>query len=642
MKAGGRKKLAAVIACAGSLLLAFTSALSPMTFIAYAAAPSEFDKTAIEEDLKVFELEGYPKNEKEKHRLLEGGFMEYAYSENAELSGKYYGVYFYVYNPTEREVSERAGAHTVNMAVAYDAAGKPSDYDNLALTLLDETENHRFLKFKLTDGAGAYVRAKAYAQAHGGERRYDVAGVQLWFAGDQNATDSNTGTEISFTYYCTGYAAGCGQYPEAASTYECRLEKLETVRLDVEQTFYRTESSSLGKGHQNQVNTVYFTVPQELFDEYGRLQRIKAEWYEFRTRPIFVTSSEEFYNAISPHIGVQLPHQIGHLYFDTSIKYSFGVGEMGFGKFIPTGLNWNFRNAASREDEVMQTLNYIFYTNGVSIDSYDPASDIVSTGGILSDKLTEYIMTYDRSQNSGVLNLGEKQLSGDLFESDIDANRKLNNERGKIQRGHEGKSYYDFDIDQDIQIIETWKDTQPSWWDNFLQFGLGAAIFGQIPTDTGKSFPPIKVIASGDLDGTAHEAAERLLVNEAEIKMLRNKVANIGEDKLVLFRFATTDYYSENAVVCKSDIVTEHHQNEAYIAQESVFLNFDVIQLTFKRGEEVKVIPVVSNPIDVISPITPKPVYTNGLPWWIWCTVAGGVLVLALIITLSAEKEAKK
>lgn len=640
MKAGGRKKLAAVIACAGSMLLAFTSALSPLTSVAFAAAPSEFDKTAIEDDLKVFELEGYPKNEEEKHRLLEGGFMEYAYSENAELSGKYYGVYFYVYNPTEREVSERAGAHTVNMAVSYDAAGEPSDYDNLALTLLDETENHRFLKFKLTDGAGAYARAKAYAQAHGGERRYDVAGVQLWFAGDQNATDSKAGKDISYTFRCTGYAAGCGADAEEASTYECNAEKLETVELKVEHTFYRTDTSSLGKGHQNQINTVYFTVPHELFAAYGNLQRIKAEWYEFRTRPIFVTSNKEFYDGISPHVGAQLPNPIGPFYYDKSIPYAFGVGEMGIGHFTPTGVTWNMTTPS---ENIMQTLNYIFYTNGISIGNYDPAADKISQGGVTSNTLTEYILGYDRSQLTGRVNIGEKSISADLFESDIDSSRKLQNERGIIQRGFDGKSTYDFDINKDIQTITTWNDTQPSWWDNFFQFGLGAAIFGNVPQDKGGSFPPIKVLEEGDLDGRESEAAKRLFINEADIKLLRDKWKNVGDDKLVLFRFATTDYYSENVIIEKASIATEYHQNEGYIAQESVFLNFDIIQLTFKHGDKLTEIPVVSNPIDIISPITPPPnLMNNGIPWWVWCAAAGVILTLGLVIAIMAEKEARK
>ena len=45
--------------------------------------------------------------------------------------------------------------------------------------------------------------------------------------------------------------------------------------------------------------------------------------------------------------------------------------------------------------------------------------------------------------------------------------------------------------------------------------------------------------------------------------------------------------------------------NQAYIAQQSVFVDFDIIQLTFNDKGTYTVIPVVSNPIDIVDPITP-------------------------------------
>lgn len=629
MKAGGRKKLAAVIACAGSMLLAFTSALSPMTSIAYAAAPSEFDKTAIEEDLKVFELEGYPKNEEEKHRLIDGGFMEYAYSENAELSGKYYGVYFYVYNPTEREVSERAGAHTVNMAVAYDAAGEPSDYDNLALTFLDETENHRFLKFKLTDGAGAYARAKAYAQAHGGERRYDVAGVQLWFAGDQNATDSKAGKDISYTFRCTGYAAGCGVDPEAASTYECNAEKLETVELSVNSTVYRMERD---RGVYSQLDTVYFSVPKYCFEMYGKLQRIKAEWYEYFTRPIFVIKDKELEKDLTAILGNRPPKE-----FNINNYESFMEEMILLRTHDPNPPDYPIQENIPKDmlltEFSFMGVNYIFGVEDIS--SYDPRKDLVSQGGVDSNRLYQYMENYNSSFHDGRLKIKEKEISADLFYTDIPESRKVDNERGKVQYGY---SYYDFDADTDLQTLVSWQDGNPSFWDNWLTYGFFNTILNRIPQEEGRTVSPIEIIDDEKLSGTNEEISKRLLIDISSVEKIKEAYeSEKGQKEVVLFHFATSDYYV-------SDIfATGNGGGRFYVANESVFLNFDIIQLTFKRGDKLKVIPIVANPIDVIAPIVPSYSHnTRGIPWWIWCAAAGAILTLGLVITIMAEKEARK
>ena len=73
--------------------------------------------------------------------------------------------------------------------------------------------------------------------------------------------------------------------------------------------------------------------------------------------------------------------------------------------------------------------------------------------------------------------------------------------------------------------------------------------------------------------------------------------------------------------------------SNAYFFQQTVNLDFDIIDVTFSNGEKSTVIPVVSNPIDVVPDATP-PVYTTtdeeGLDWLkILKIVVGVILVLA-------------
>lgn len=255
------KTISAAALAAG---IVFATGAAPATAV-LADELTQFDQTKIEDDLKDVDLTIYGKNENGRHQLIDGsGFMEYAYSSDTTVAGDYFGIYFYVYNPTEREVSTRAGANVVNMAVSYDAEGEPTEYANCALTVLDYTDNHRFYKFKLTNSAGTYDRAKAYASAHEGVRRYDIAGIQLWFAGDANATDEfPLNIEQGITYRCTGFGKGCGADKEAESTLQIATETMDTIQLNVQYTYYRYPRTQTTA---TQLTSAYFAVGNEYLE----------------------------------------------------------------------------------------------------------------------------------------------------------------------------------------------------------------------------------------------------------------------------------------------------------------------------------------------------------------------------------------
>ena len=618
-------------------------------------ALTQYDQTTIEQDLASVDLSVYAKDGNGRHRLIdEAGFMEYAYSSDASVAEDYFGIYFYVYNPTGREVSSRTGANVVNMAVAYDTEGEPTEYANCAITILDYTDDYLIYKFKLTNSAGAYDRAKVYAAAHDGVRRYDIAGIQLWFSGDANATDSNSANEEKGrTYRCTGYSKGCGADKDADSTLQIAEEKLDTISLDVEHTFWRTMSSSLGSGHQNQLDTVYFTVPDQYFEEYGKLQRIMAEWYEFKLKPALITSEDSFYNGIGNYIGKQLPwisewfqsYGVGREgYFDESILWSFG----SYVSSKMDGFVWNATyDPEDPVDTPMEALYLIFNTNGVDIDSYDPYADIQSQGGIMRNAIENYIYSYDRSFENGTVNVKEKGVSADLFERDIDGSRKVNNTSGIVQSGFDGISRYDFDIDADIQEMVSWDDTDPSWWDNVKDFGLWNTLFGKIPDETGREFAPIYFPKESDFAGTPENISDNLMCQVADVEKIRAAYneAKSQEKTLVFFRFAVTDYRSESAQlrewekrsVLGNDSI-KSSTNNAYIAQQTIFLNFDIIQLTFNDGGNLTVIPVVADPIDIINPYTP-PVISGNFDWALVAILAGVALVSLVGIGLGAAKE---
>jgi len=596
-----------------------------------------FDNTDVLEDLtsstingEPFDIKNYPFNERKDAEVI--SFIEYCYSYRANLRDNF-GLYIYVYNPKGLNFSASDKDNKIQMAVSYDEEGNPNNYEKFSLELCSKVESgnykNLFYKFKVIDHK---VDGKYFVErVNSIERRYDVSGVELLTYGANTPTEYHVGG----TYKFTGYAKGYGPDENAENTLTCAIEELETVELSVKHTFYRSKTSPLGVGHQNQLDTVYFSVPQRFIEEYGRLQRIKAEWYEYKTKEILVTSHKDFYTKASPYIGVNLgpTNSVGTQEYNEDIYYSLGLnaGDAGGGM---NAAKWGWNLGTGFLHVPCQALYYMFLVDSIS--EYDPYASTVDIGGIQSNDLYQYILNYNKTFNNGTLPIKDGTISADLFESDIDASRKVDNENGKVQMGY---SYYDFDADVDLQVLQSWSDSSPSFWENWVNFGLGAAFTGG-PTEASRTVAPIQILKAEDVKGTNAEIANRLMINSSDVDDLKKEYTDAitvdgieDEEKVVvLFRFATSDYYSEGVDIIElgegflwSDKYTE---GQAYIARESVFLNFDIIQLTFNKDGDYTVIPVVSSPIDIVSDITPPVFLDDGLEWW------QILLMLILIVVL--------
>lgn len=631
-----------------SLMLAVLTVLTgifPVGAVRCHAAAAEssennFDHTSVNADLADMDLTEFVYDTAGSIQFVT--FVEYCYSANALNFGNY-ALYVYIYNPARIPISERQDANSVEMAVGYDEEGKPNDYANIPLKLcgISTGELSKLIyKFRVMDD-GTLLRNARTQETDNGYRRYDIAGVQLWETGKDNAVDYGVGG----TYKFTGYAKGYGTDVNAESNLLCTVEELETVELDVKHTFYRTQTSSKGAHYQNQLDTVYFAVPQRFFDTYGKLQRIKAEWYEYKTKDIVVTSNQDFYDKAYPWIGRQTGDfdEFGMTEHNEEIHYALGqnAGDGGGGLMIA---KWGWNLGSGYLHVPAPALYYLFKVN--NIEEYDPYADIVSIGGVESNALYEYIKNYNKSFDNGTLPIKDGTISADLFAEDIDDYRKMDTEFGKIQQGY---SYYDFDADVDLQKLTSWQETDPSFWENWINWGLWDTIFGGIPEEQSKTVSPIYIVQESDLDGSDNEVADRLLINANDVQALRDYFRDATtvsgtddeEKQVVLFRFATTDYYSAavDIMELRTIIPDKHISGQAYRAWESVFFDFDIIQLTFNRDGKYTVIPAVASPIDIVNDITPPVQMPDDTPWWVKLlsvilTIVLVVLVVKLVILI--------
>lgn len=592
-----RRTLAAIMSAVLIWVTGFV-ALVPV----YAESENDFDNTAVLDDLTDLDLTEFPANASGAPALLR--FVEYCYSDDPSARTNY-GLYVYVYNPSRLTFSTREGANELNIATSYGADGEPDDYESLPMKYCGTstgTYSKLFYKFRVLNVEKVLENAVAHSK-QSGERRYDVAGVQLWEEGKVNAEDYG----ISRKYFFSGFAKGYSEESTDRSTLSCRYNKLETVDLTVYHTNYRMSEECKAYTRQ-EVNSVYFAVPQHFFDDYGALQKIKAKWYEYKTTPVFVTSDSGALAALEPYIGVNIGEKDEGLKWrvlweETKDTRPATGGGLDYLYYFAKDFN---RKNGDRES----FLSEKYYFTGIPLPRFDWLFD--TDGGsykgyqVPRERVIEYIENYTAARP--LSNKVQGKYAADLFAESIDE------ERVKLlvdPSAKRGQIIQEIDAGEKINLFEY---GEQSWWEKFI---------GRQPeSEVTKTESPIAIVSPGDLNLSESSFCEKYLVNKADYEAVKSfcktTLNQTGEAaaKPVIFHFARTDYYSSAA---RYDLVADFGESgytlsdpDGYVAQETVFLDFDIITLTFRRGEKEKVIACVSSPIDIINGFDPP---TSGLPF---------------------------
>ena len=626
---------------------------------AYADTGKElnYDNTNVLDDLgsstidgKPFNVNDYPRNPFGTAQMIT--FVEYCYSQYDNGFGNY-ALYVYIYNPALVDFATASTQNKIEISTDFyyrnevGHVGDVKDYAKFSLMFCNASGGdyeNLFLKFRVVDEDNVILNAEREHERQTGNRFYHISGIELFELGGSSTNAHDYW--VNKYYQFSGYAEGYGDSEKFPFSCDATGNG-EAVQLNVKHTYFRTETSSVGENHQNQLDSVYFAVPKRLFDTYGKLQRIKAEWYEYKTKDYLVTSNTALYNALQEYIAKTVPSGVGdppssslsNVFTNGDIGYALGAETNFFtdGDLISAEWGWNLDSGVI--ERVCDFLTLVFLTEG--IEEYDPYETDID-GTVEGNELYDRIVAYDESYNGGTLPVKDGTISADLFEDDIDDSRKVDSEQGKIQKGY---SYYDFDADTDLQKLVSWSDGDPSFWENWEEYGFWDTLFGNIPSETGREFSPIQVLEESDLSGTRAEVAQRLYVNVNDVEDMKkayDEAVTVNpldpEDEecyLVLFRFATSDYYSAPVNIFEKAFTSlgyKQYWNEAYVFSQSVFLDFDIIQLTFNLDGVYHVIPAVSDPIDIVNDGTPPSSLDDGLPEWLkWLFGALALIVLLVI-----------
>lgn len=582
------------------IILSFIlTAFSPSSGVAYASDGGDgvvnFDNTDVLDDLEgsalngvPFDVEDYPYDKNGEVSFL--GFVEYGYSDYVNLRDKY-GLYIYIYNPALVDIS--ANSSRVEMAVEFNAEGTPTKYDKFKLQLCSVSEGmeaNRFWKFKVVGGETFAEKVNPAA------RTYYVSGVEVWTYGDKLPFE----VPIKTAYTWTGFAEGFGSTDEQI---RCTAEMFETIDLEVQHTTYITGMSSLGNGHYNQVHTAYFAVPNRFFDEYGRLQKIFAEWFEYKLKDILVTANPQLYNYVSLYSGYKLSGDK-----DESVPFSFWYGKTrtSSGLAAMTTYEWAY-NIDEWSDTYFgmdgmhldegRVLENAYMIPLVFLRAVEDPYEIFeffnkyykTAGGVLSSELLDEIYAYSNNLGNGYVEPVGKKVSADLFFDYVDDGRTRGFQQKEVDFG-------------DTFELDSYNSTH-DWWDRLIDFGF----FGTPEDiDVDMTVMPIYDVAAADLSGKDADVASRLLINEKDVADFRAFYdENAATNHIILFRFAHTDYMARPAGYTLNDDSKSEDSTDAYVCSETVFFNFDIISLTFNDDGEYRTFAVVSDPIDIVGSLEP-------------------------------------
>lgn len=600
-----------------AIMLLATTLLGCGVSTAFAASTDNlYDKTYVLDDLQgstiageKFDIANYPYTNMVETQLFT--LTEYAYTLDEKRQSDY-ALYVYVYNPSGNEILSTRNA--VSMATTYKGS-EAVDYEKFDLQLLSVSKNeyaNLFYKFKILHTEKVLARINATNT----NRRYDIAELELNYGGTIAAI--NVGN--SWTY--KGFAKGCGVTTE--NTLICTTDKIDTLKLDVNSAWWRINNSAY---ESDTLNTAYFGVPNAIFEKYGKLQQIKANWFETKTSPIPVLSSKAHFNAIYPYVGRSVPKSDIHWdreyseqsgYFADYMLYSYNCRQRG--SF--TDLPYYFMCSGDYCPKP-----YLYFNSGIQApyNKADPASAALvdkplhwlfysANERVSSQELKNWMADYTNHFGGELL---IDKYSACLFEPTVDANR---------QYGWQGADGNGVVVDADaLFTIDGF-----NMWGSLENFFLG--LFHDYDEETVKDIAPIYIVQDKDVSNVSNaDIARNLLIDEIEVPaFLSQYTANKAAGKqTVLFRFAVTKYKAGRVKL--ENRQREDDTSEVLVAKQTVFLDFDVIWLKFVAEGKETVIPTAAAPIDVVGGITP-PAADKTLPWWVIALIVIAIIgILSLI-----------
>lgn len=505
---------------------------------------------------------------------------EYGYY-GAKDNSANYRLYVYIYNPSGTVLP--ATDNTITLATKFSdqaktnitAAGAMS-YATFKLQAAEpQTANpdeYKTTLYKYYVDLYEYWKKSAVSKVDGmivgNYRRYDISKVTI----------NGVAVTVGNSLICEGLA----------SENKTPVWKgIQTEMLEVTPAVYRHMTDS---NVNTQVNSVYFTVPDKYWQQVSGkdiydLTEIKADWVEKRTTPILVTNdqalNDEYVSKGVIGKNVSDLDVERSLYADTRTVRKNGLGTI---VIIETYVSrWGFNPKSEwglfKIDSSYSTLPALYWMFYREVDNL---KDAKVTSAEMKKWYDDHSEWHDKMLTDDITNINPEQRNGAL-----------------IKKG------------DTISIPGRDVNGFRQWWETLFGYGYDYSSISDVS--------PIQHLteeAWAEQKGLSDDAlSKKYLISEDEVAGFREKMDEMIENnkvkekrRMVVFHFAVSSYETYEAEVYANNSVggRKSFGKIAYMASEDVFLDFDIIYMTFTSdvGDRL-VVPTVMSPIDIISDVTP-------------------------------------
>lgn len=561
---------------------------------------------------KSFDVKDYPRNTFGHPQIIH--FVEFCYSYDAEKQSDF-GLYVYVYNPQQVAIDTDTERNKIEISYGSKTGKEYSKYVLDFLNYSTETGlEGRFYKFKLRLSDAA--KQSILNNVNEDERVYEVVGIELSIHGK---VEDHTCAQ-KYTY--TGYAEGYGSELAEGDTVSAQVDGLERLlNLDVHTTYYRPEGTN-GKNDytQDSLHSAYFAVPKDVIAEFDAMSAVHATWLDALLAPVLVTGNKEAYDAIGEYLGQDIGETVDGLDYAYVGNAKYTVTEIipvdpvhgwvgPFSYNLPSSWNGLGGGSVNKIERAVSPLYWLFYS------------------GSEENSADEYVLSSEALQQGLIDNTGK--YGGEL----------VNDRYSRVLFDSVSSEFTDVEISADFEFDLRSEVLGSSWWD---------MLWGNT-YDQYEAFDGIKAIYAVSDDDFVYAGDEidipatcdELYIAEADFSEFeRFYNANKDDSVIYLFRYQVSDYIASEATLFEPEdfIVTSWNKtgdSNAYFMQQTVNLDFDVIDVTFTKGNVSTVIPVVAAPVDNIPDGTP-PVYTEDdkpdMDWLKWLFAALALIIVLIIL----------
>ena len=605
-----------------AIVLLFCTALPPSKAFASSDVVSAYEQQNVMDDLegmsidgKQFDIGDYAFDESRSVQVL--AMTEFCYSFYSEKQDDF-GLYIYVWNPQGLQFDTASSLNSITLR-AGDSQTEP--FVKLPLVYLNrcEAQDLKGLFYKFRVGLSEEQKADVLKKVKSNERRYYLGEMELVPEGGTRADTYYVSKEFIFS----GFAKGYGSNAEAESTLTWEMEQKEALSLEVKSTYYYPDGTHSDGVTRDVLQSVYFSVPNDILKQYGEMSAVHATWLNALTVPILVTGNREIYDALKPMLGVYVDGGTRQDYEENPLPYSIIATKAAeelrkdeetapYGGHFAYNPYWGMRSGSDNYkgsyDHLVDTLRLLFLADN------GEAKDHVITAEDLFDALNTYTQEHGGELVNG-------RYSRELFES-VDG------------------SFEDVTIEKD----ETYRLT-----DNIVSDTAWNRLFGT--TVKGEHFLSVSALQAVTVDDFAgiDKAAfcDEFFIAEDDYTDLKSYVSRAEKENetVYLFRYKQSEYLSAQATeyershkwfLGSGNLGTYSYIDlNAYFAQMWVQLDFDVIDVTFSNGTSEVVIPSVTAPMDIAYDGKPPASWQDDdeLEWW---EIVLAIIALVLLVVMLA------